>query len=558
VNTQTPRRLRMRAAVHITPVDDGLYCVGWQETLKISGSAALGRLWTALFPHLHRGADPEALTEALPPPAREAARRLLDELLEKGFLRDEPADGPAADEESVHPEHRRTLAFLDSAVDDPAAAFGRLRSHPIAVHGRGPLAESAARCLLSLGAGRIEVDEPTEELLRFASERGAVLGPAGGPPVRIRIDPSGPVDEPAAATIGAAQLRDRIVISPPCRDEGDPDLATLLARMRDRGAETETGPVPQVAATLAGDLAAMQVFYELTGVSTEYDGQAYLVEASRLQTTVHPLWPVGSSAAEPLEADRPAATGPDRIGELCDPVTGVLPAAEPGGLPQMPLALAACGEGFGWGETGDVARYRAALAASRDLAAADPQVKLWPLGGGEPLEAAAAVACVGESPAAMLCDGVNRLIATWLANPAERERRFGPSERETGGPEGDLVIEVRRPRRAPGLTVAAVMAEGSLISVFAHPDGATARRVVIRHAEASLQSGDVRGPVPVLAVPPGAPQSIEADLWDAAGGLADLCEPGERPAAARRTAEPALDELGAIGWIGVHVSGGAR
>ncbi|GAB3996720.1 hypothetical protein GCM10029992_17610 [Glycomyces albus] len=307
MNTETPRRLRLRAAVHITPVDGGLYCVGWQETLKISGSAALGRLWTALFPHLHRGADPEALTAALPPSAREAARQLLDELLDKGFLRDEPAGGTAVDTEAVHPEHRRTLAFLDSAVDDPAAAFERLRSHPIAVHGRGELAESAVRCLLSLGAGRIEADHTTDELRRYASERGAELGTAAAepPPVRVHIDLPEPPPGPAAAAIGVAQLGDRVVIGPARRAEGDADLATALARMRDRGADTEPGPVPAVAATLAGDLAAMQVFYELTGVSTEYDGKAYLVAAERLQTTVHPLW-----TPEPPSPNRSRPTAP--------------------------------------------------------------------------------------------------------------------------------------------------------------------------------------------------------------------------------------------------------
>lgn len=557
MNTETPRRLRLRAAVHITPVDGGLYCVGWQETLKISGSAALGRLWSALFPHLHRGADPEALTAALPPSARGAARRLLDELLDKGFLRDEPASG-AVEAPPAHPEHRRTLAFLDSAVDDPAAAFERLRTRPIAVHGTGPMAEAAVRCLVSLGAGRVETDDPTEELRRHAVERGAELGPvpAGPPPVRVHIDLPEPTG-PSAAAVGVAGLGDRVVIGPPRRADGDPDLDTALARMRDRGEATDPGPVPEVAATLAGDLAAMQVLYELTGVSTEYDGRAYLVSAERLQTTVHPLWTPGTAVAEPLETDRGAATDPDLIGDLCDPVTGVLPAAEPGDLPQMPLALAVCGAGgFGWSETGDVARYRAALGAARDLAASAPAAELWPVDGGEPREATAPIACVGEDTAAMLCDGLNRLLAEQLADPDERDRRFGPAERDSG--EGDLTVELRRPLLAPEVAVAAAWDAGRLLAVYAHPDAPTAREVALRHAGAVTQSGQDRDPVPVVATPPGAPAAAAAPAWDAAATLAKLCAEGERLLAARSRAEPALDALGAVGWIGLDRTGGER
>ncbi|GAB3996723.1 hypothetical protein GCM10029992_17620 [Glycomyces albus] len=263
----------------------------------------------------------------------------------------------------------------------------------------------------------------------------------------------------------------------------------------------------------------------------------------------------GTAVAEPLEADRPAATDPDLIGDLCDPVTGVLPAAEPGDLPQMPLALAQCGTGgFGWGETGDVARYRAALGAARDLAAAAGPRRLWPLDGGDPSEATAHLACVGEDTAAMLCDGVNRLLADQLSDPAQRERRFGPAERETG----DLTLEVRHPLLAPELSVAAVSDGERRLAVYAHPDGRTAREVALRHAGAVAQSGEDRDPVPVVATPPGAPRAAEAETWDAAGALAKLCEEGERPLAARGCAEPAFDLLGAVGWIGLGRTGGAR
>ncbi|WP_051325228.1 hypothetical protein [Glycomyces tenuis] len=565
MSTETTGRVRLRAAVHITPVEGGLYCVGWQETLKISGSPALGKLWTALFPHLHRGADPEALTAALPPQARETARRLLDELLDKGFLRPELPGRAAADEASLHPDHRRTLSFLDSAVEDPHAAFDRLRSHPIAIHGEGPLAEAAARCLLSLGAGRLSVSEPSAALKEHAAETGAELGPlgGGGAPVRIHIDTPEPSAE-AAAVIGVAQLSDRAVIAPPRRGEDEAGLATVLERMRARGVDTASAPVPDVAAALAGNLAAMQAFYLLTGVSTEYDGQAYQVMAERLQTTTHPVWARGEAPALPVGSERPAATDPGRIAELCDPVTGLLPDAGPGELPQMPMAVASAGpDSFGWGETGDVARYRAALDGARALAGAAPSEGLWPLDGDRPLPVSTEVTCAGVDEDRMLCDATVRLLASWLDDAAERERRFESAGVETVEVEAferaaALDVETLRPLRAPGLTAASVAAGGRRLAVFAHPDGETARRVAIRHAAAALQAGGERPTVPVTAVPPDSPHAEDAAAWNAREALASLPEAGERIAVARCAAEPGLDALGAVGWLGVHRSGGSR
>ncbi|MCC3765526.1 hypothetical protein K3N28_20910 [Glycomyces sp. TRM65418] len=557
MNTAAPRQVRLRAAVHITPVEGGLYCVGWQETLKISGSPALGKLWTALFPHLHRGADPEALTAALPPAARDTAQRLLDELLDKGFLRAE-APGTAAADATVHPDHRRTLAFLDSAADDPTAAFDRLRHHPIAIHGQGPVAEAAARSLLSLGAGRLRIDEPSDALRRLAAETGAELGPGreAEAPVRIHVDTAQPPPGPASGTIGVAQLRDRAVIAPLRERDGDAGLSTVLERMRDRGLDTAIGPVPAVAATLAGNLAAMQAFYALTGVSTEYDGQAYLIEAERIQTTVHPVAPHGRTVAEPVDPHLPADTDPDRITDLCDSVTGILPATDDGELSQMPLALATAGaDAFGWGETGDVARYRAALGAARNAAGRADATSLWTLAGGEAMQASTRIACAGADANAMLCDAVNRLAAAWLDDQDERRNRFGPAVDEIDRSDPAVTLEVRHPLRVPDLTVAAALAEGRRVAVFAHPDGEVARRVVSRHAAAVLQAGGDRPTVPIVDTPPGAPDAVEAPAWHGDETLAALCGEDERIGGARWRGEPALDALGVIGWVGLQRNG---
>ncbi|MDT0301907.1 hypothetical protein [Streptomonospora wellingtoniae] len=580
---------RLRPAVHVAPVGGGLLFVGWQKSLVVQGSESLGLLWEALFPHLHRGVDVESLIAALPQNARPTARKLLDELEGNGFLLDEGADAPDDRSLPEHPHHRRTLEFLDSAAADPVGALARLGTGTVCVSGGGPVALAAARELLRLGAGRVVLagGKADAELTAAAEEYGAEVVHDTGeePAVRIRVGvPEAGSDDAWSGVpeAGVAELGSCAAVSPLRTRADDPGLGVLLRRLAARGTPTAPAPLPEVAARLAGGLAALQAFYHLTGVSTEYDGMAYVVGAERLQVTTHPLWRSGGHRAEPLADTPPAPAEPDRLNDLCDDRTGVCAPALPGDLAQTPFALAeAAGPGtvppaLGWAHTGSTARYRAVLESGRLLAGGAP-ARLWPAdaagAGASARPAPHAVSAAGADTAGMLVHGLQRLLARFAADPGQRgarlveERPAGPVERGSS-PETDAALDravvlgntgftacVLRPAGAPGLLALAEVAEaatGRVLAYAARPDSGSAVAAGLDHAVAVLQAGGVRENVGQEAeTPPSGGGAPPAPPFDPAPVLDALCLPGEAPLGGRWRGEPALDALGVIGWLAV-------
>lgn len=383
---------RLRPAVHVAPVADGLLFVGWQQSLVLHGSESLSRLWDALFPHLHRGVDFERLLGALPETARTAARTMLDELDHHGFLlREQPLQlvHPMDDSRAAHPEHRRTRAFLDAAADDPAGAERSLRTTPVAVHGRGDVALSAARSLIRLGVGDVVVTdaELRERLQDLADEHGAVLLADDHSHLAVTVT-VGPVEPTGyGPRIGVVELGDHAVVGPLRAAPTDPGVEQALLRMRARGDHAEPAPVPTVAARLAGGLAALQVVHHVCGIRTEYDGRAHVVDAERLTTTTHPVVLAGRDGAAPLLGRAGSAPELAALDELSDERTGLFAPLTPADLPQTPLALVgttgpAGDTVHGWARSGDVARYRAALETARR--SAGPAPRLWVLDGAPP------------------------------------------------------------------------------------------------------------------------------------------------------------------------------
>ncbi|KII00240.1 hypothetical protein LP52_02730 [Streptomonospora alba] len=585
-------RTRLRPSVHVAPVSDGLLFVGWQKSLVVQGSESLGTLWKALFPHLHRGVEVDTLVDALPQNARPAARKLLDELEGNGFLLGEGDGAPHDDREMpAHPHHRRTLEFLGSAAADPVAALARLQSAAVCVSGRGSVALAAARELLRLGARRVALaDEPVGvELAAMAEEYGTAVTAGAGEDPAVRIVVGSP--EPGAGDpwsgvpeVGVAELAAGAAVSPLRTSADAPGLAVLVNRLAGRGAPTGPAPLPETAARLAGGLAALQAFYHLTGVSTEYDGMAYSVGTERLQVTTHPLWRPGDSVAEP-PADTPhVPTGTDRLNELCDERTGICAPALPGELPQTPFAMAVSADAgsaataFGWAHTGSLARYRAVLEAARHLAGAAP-ARLWPLpdtdaasSAARPADAAHAVSAAGTDTAGMLAHGTQRLLARFAADPDQCAARLveeQPAQRpaRAAAPEvdaaldravvlggTDLTARVLRPAAAPGLLALAEVADaksGRVLAYAARPERAPAVAAALDHAVAVLQAGEEHDAVAQDAETPDPDGAPPAPAFAAAEALAALCRPGETAASGRWRGEPALDALGVIGWVGI-------
>lgn len=585
-----PSLRRLRPAVHVAPVADGLLFVGWQKSLVLHGSENLLRLWEALFPHLHRGVDVDELLEALPQTARLTARTILAELDDHGFLlRDRAPDPPVTQdaEHSEHPEHLRTRAFLDAAADDPAAAERSLRTTRVAIYGTGEAALSAARSLLRFGVGDVTIADPIlrDRLGDLAAEHSAVLRADDRTRSAVAIVVSGTETPGTGRCIGVMELGDHAVVGPFQSHPSTPGVALALRRLRARGDDAPVGPVPTVVARLAGALAALQVVHHVCGISTEYEGMAHLVDAERLTTTTHPVAPEGDALARPLAPTALATPELDALEQLSDERTGLIPPLTPADLPQTPLALVHTADAagtavHGWARSGDVARYRAALEAARR--SVGPAPRLWDLDSTEPgHHAHVVVSAAGSTFDDLLRDGLQRLVATMLVDEEQTSDRFvttrAPLTDHGGsGPLRDAWSRwcVRgRPQKlerrthrlttssTPLVTVELIdTASGRTLGMVTAADEDVATAVALDHATAGIDTGPGLGSVPQLAVPPWADSVAEVapHVERPRQLLEALCRPGEVVVAGQWTAEPGWDRLGLVGWVGIatgHIEG---
>lgn len=568
---------RLRPAVHVAPVPEGLLFVGWQESMVVHGSSSLWRLWEAMFPHVHRGVDLDQLITALPESARAVAQQVLEQLDARGFFLHEQTGAVGTARGPVHPDHERTLAFLEAAAPDPVRAQERLRTSAVEVRGRGDVAVHAARSLLRLGAGDLTVIDAAarRELAPLADEHGAALrSQAGGTPV-ITITVDETFTPETGACVGVIQLGDHALVGPLQAGVHDPGVSVALDRVRVRGDAARQAPTPAVAARLAGGLAALQVVHFLCGITTEYEGMTYLVDAERLGTTTHPVWPQGPTVAEPLRGADGPGVGENALEELTNERTGILPPAMPFDLPQTPLALIQTdvdSDVVGWAASGAVARYRVALESARALAStATPRV--WTASGQELAPPAMLVSAAGRDDDGMIGHGVQRLLAQILAEPSERARRLVTGTRsrlrlDDVPPPVRSALERLAVRRTvdlvattsrlvggcPALAVVELSdaQTGRVLAVVASADEAWAQAAAVDHASATLSVTGQADAVPQLAVPPWAGDGeVSPEPGDVRALLAALCLPGETPVTGRWSLEPALDSLGVVGWVGV-------
>jgi hypothetical protein len=122
----------------------------------------LYELYSRVVPHLDGERDLSELTQGLPPARAAAVTRLIGILHHAGLVRDGgPVDRAAA---GMPAQERRRwageLAFLESRLDRPEAAFALVRQADLVISGRGGLSAATAAAALRLGAGRVWLAGP--------------------------------------------------------------------------------------------------------------------------------------------------------------------------------------------------------------------------------------------------------------------------------------------------------------------------------------------------------------------------------------------------------------
>ncbi|MEH0424239.1 hypothetical protein [Streptomyces sp. B21-083] len=457
--TTTPEHtIVARPDLHFAPVPNGVYVSGPRGRFVLSGSELLYAVTEGCMPLLESGATEDELVAAIgTDKSRPAVRHLIAKMREGGMLLD-PAlfsvPAPGAELRERFPE---ALARLESALDDPYAAFARLRAARVLLAGPPEATGPAARGLRRAGAG--EVIE-TASLAAYEAARAA--GDEGGrEAVYEGLDAvaemtTGVTQHPAAIPDGVplltVALGGRVALTGPALTGGGRDL--VWAAFRDRAlawAEAEaTEPAPRpVADALAGALAGLLLFDTLTG--TAEPGTGHVVYGADLATepvdiggAPHPAAPAGrpstldDASAEPVPDAEEAL---EAVRAVARRWTGLFASAAGEDLPQMPLALRAAehragqsGALVGWAAHQETATVAAALAALR---ARSPRP-------GTP--------AAGLTEEHWLLDGVLRILA---GDPAMEQEAEAPTDAEGARILAGLLAAGRDPEvaslRLPGL-----------------------------------------------------------------------------------------------------------
>ncbi|MBX9362880.1 hypothetical protein [Streptomyces sp. WAC04114] len=222
-----------RPGLHYAPVPGGVYFSGTRGQFVLRGSELLYAVADGCVPLLRAGTTEDALVaEFGTERARPAVRHLLGKLRENGLLLDHAALTEPEPPAELATRHAETLARLTARLDDPYAAFARLRRARVRLHGPATATAPALRGLRRAGVADVTatavLETPPTPLVpvcdpamyadpallsgRSGSAGGSrALFPAGGPAVRHSLTPAGdpavhhpvtPVGDPAVNGTG--------------------------------------------------------------------------------------------------------------------------------------------------------------------------------------------------------------------------------------------------------------------------------------------------------------------------------------------------------------------
>ncbi|TDU73968.1 hypothetical protein [Streptomyces sp. KS 21] len=337
-----PPRLRLRPGVAVTPLRNGLHLRGRDGSVTLEGSKALPALWKLLSEQFGRG--PEDLL---------GEEEYVDP--ESGGLRLDPADPrvvAALAALTAQLQAHDLLAEYPPGAAEPAAWLGACAPRPA----RAAAALAATRPVVAAA----DPDGPLATALISALHR------AGSPP-QVYRDTGLPADRvvavagtPAVAVAVTRTSDGGFVTAPAEPERVRTDAESIAVRL---GADTGSAPADAAAATpaaltaltaLLAGAAAQRLLCAAASLpdpaAREKDLQllpdrpAVLVAVARPPHASYRPWVSGP--ADPASLS-PAPVGSlaealRRVGALGDPYLGVLDAPRPGGLPQLPAALAAC------------------------------------------------------------------------------------------------------------------------------------------------------------------------------------------------------------------------
>jgi len=163
-----PSRVKLRQDVSFLPISGGVLFRNEERVFSLKGESVY-RLVSALAPAWGGERTEEEICGLLPDAHRDAARRLMGALVERGVLYRVDAEGGVNLPEAVQVRFRSQIGFIEHMADRPAERFRAFRNSRVAMRGTGAIFRAAAAALVRNGLGEIELD------VRASSEDLAVV-----------------------------------------------------------------------------------------------------------------------------------------------------------------------------------------------------------------------------------------------------------------------------------------------------------------------------------------------------------------------------------------------
>ncbi|MGW6481816.1 hypothetical protein ACWGDS_28735 [Streptomyces sp. NPDC055059] len=371
----TNAKLKARPDLHFAPVPGGVYLSGTRGQVVLRGSDVLHAVAEGCVPLLENGAtEDELVAELGTERSRPAVRHLVGKLRDAGLLLDPDAftaPEPSAEERAPHAE---SVARLEARLDDPYAAFARLRAARVLVTGPPEATGPAARGLRRAGVGEVTVIEAPGSSDHVDEGADAVLE------IRTAVDDAESELQSVKHHL-TVLLGDTVHVVGPVL-AGGPEGAGIFRERVLSWTDEGDGPVPRpVADAVAGALAGQLLIDTLTGTADA--GEAHVVHGADLVSDRVTVGGARMAAATgrpgSLLTDVPSTPMPEPEDARASAValagrwTGLFAYTADEDLPQMPLALRAVeqrGERAGtvvaWGPHQEAATVAAALLALRD------------------------------------------------------------------------------------------------------------------------------------------------------------------------------------------------
>ncbi len=369
---------KLKQTVHFAPTEDGVYFKTWTGEFAIKGKG-LYQWIEQMVPYLDGNRTIEELVEPLSPEQEQFVRHLINQLVQRGVIKDATEESHVVLSEREKELYQQTILYLEEYASDGRKQFQRFRHSQWMVFGSGLSYRSCVRSVISLGVKTLYLEkteditlirwiekwqkkDPEFKVTWISSEKEEeILDTVVDKQLDLAIYVSDQYDSERISSLIqflgkheidlliTSNIENRGIVGPIITKEEPTSWYSLQDRLHPKK-EVAASPPPTFYLML-GNLAALEAFKFVNGLPDQgvVDGVVILTP-EQLETKRHPVlsspffnkkesvdeeeW-LHRFQKKSEEEDQEVFL--EQIAEISDPQLGILHPVHPGDLWQIPL-----------------------------------------------------------------------------------------------------------------------------------------------------------------------------------------------------------------------------